>query len=114
MRQNLRGLYEIGARGPPNGRLTGSAADIVQSKLGDAGVELEQQRQRLANATGSTEDGNLGQLEAHKKQLVSTSRASSIVELRPSQGGGGTGAAHTLRAEAEKALRWMVEPNIFV
>lgn len=84
----MRGLYEIGARGPRNGRLTGSAADIVQSKLGDAGVELEQQRQRLANASGSTEDGNLGQLEARKKQLVSTSsRALRIVdEARPRWG----------------------------
>lgn len=112
----MRGLCEIGARGPSNGcRLTGSAADIVQRKLGDAGVELEEKRQRLANATGSTEDGNLGQLEWHKKQLVSTSsRALRILELRPSQGGGGTGAAHTLRAEAEKALRWIVEPNILI
>lgn len=110
----MRGLYEIGARGPRK-VLTGSAADIVQSKLGDAGVELEKQRKRLANATGSTEDGNLGQLEARKKQLVSTSsRALRGLELRPGRGGGGTGAAHTLRAEAEKALRWMVEPNIFV
>jgi hypothetical protein len=42
--------------------LTGSAADVVQSKLSDSGVELEQERERLANATGSTEDSNLGQL----------------------------------------------------
>lgn len=42
--------------------LTRSATDIVQSKLSDASVELEEERERLANATGSTEDGNLGQL----------------------------------------------------
>lgn len=43
-------------------KLTGSATDIVQSKLSDASVELEEERERLANATGSTEDSNLGQL----------------------------------------------------
>jgi hypothetical protein len=42
--------------------LTRSHADIVQGKLGDSGVELEQQGQRLTNATSSTEDGHLGQL----------------------------------------------------
>lgn len=43
-------------------RRTGSAADIVESKLSNAGVELEEERKRLANATGSTEDGDLGEL----------------------------------------------------
>lgn len=43
--------------------LTRSHADIVQGKLGHPGVELEQQGQRLANATSSTEDGHLGQLQ---------------------------------------------------
>lgn len=87
----MRGLYEIGARRPTPrvwAGLTGSAADIVQSKLGDAGVELEEERERLANATGSTEDGNLGQLEGHKKQLVSTRRwAFRVLALRPSKVG---------------------------
>ena len=41
---------------------TGTAADVVQRKLRDARVELEQQRQGLANATGSTKDGDLGVL----------------------------------------------------
>ena len=43
-------------------RLTGSTADIVQSELSDSGVQLEEQRERLANTTGSAEDSDLGQL----------------------------------------------------
>jgi hypothetical protein len=39
---------------------TRATADIVQSQLGDAGVQLHQQRERLANATTSTENGDLG------------------------------------------------------
>lgn len=38
---------------------TGGEADVVEGELGDARVELEEQRQRLANATGGTEDGDL-------------------------------------------------------
>jgi len=41
---------------------TGSKTDIVESELADSGVELEEEGQRLANATGSTEDGDLGRL----------------------------------------------------
>lgn len=41
---------------------TGSKADIVESKLADSGVELEKEGQRLANATSSTENGDLGRL----------------------------------------------------
>ena len=43
-------------------RRTGSAAGVVEGKLGNTGIELEKERQRLANATGSAEDGNLGEL----------------------------------------------------
>jgi hypothetical protein len=39
-----------------------SAADIVQSEVGDTGVELHQQGQGLANAARGTEDGDLGEL----------------------------------------------------
>jgi hypothetical protein len=42
--------------------LTRATADIVQSQLGDTGVQLHQQRERLANATTSTENGDLGGL----------------------------------------------------
>lgn len=41
---------------------TGTATDIVESKLSYSGIELQKKRQRLANATGSTENGNLGEL----------------------------------------------------
>jgi hypothetical protein len=41
---------------------TGSTADIVESKLGNTGVELHEEGQRLANATGGTENGDLGEL----------------------------------------------------
>lgn len=44
------------------GRRTRAATDIVQGELSNTGVELHQQRQRLANATGSTEDSDLGGL----------------------------------------------------
>lgn len=42
---------------------TGSQADVVQGKLSDSWVELQEQGQRLANATSGTEDGDLGQLQ---------------------------------------------------
>jgi len=46
----------------PLGRRTRGATDVVESELSDSGVELEQEREGLANATGGTEDGNLGEL----------------------------------------------------
>lgn len=42
--------------------LTGRETDVVEGELGDPGVELEQQRQRLANATGGPEHSDLGRL----------------------------------------------------
>lgn len=41
---------------------TGAETDIVQSQVGDTWVQLHQQGERLANTTGSTEDGDLGVL----------------------------------------------------
>jgi hypothetical protein len=41
---------------------TGSSTDVVESKLSHTGVELEEERERLANTTGGTENGNLGKL----------------------------------------------------
>lgn len=52
--------------------LTRSHADIVQGKLGHSRVELEQQGQRLANATSSTEDGHLGQLQRRWQKSIPT------------------------------------------
>lgn len=57
--------------------LTRSHADIVQGQLGNSGVELKQQGQRLANATGSAKDGHLGQLERVAKCLS----AKTVVDL---------------------------------
>lgn len=41
---------------------TRSATDIVKAELSNTGVLLEQERKRLANTTGSTENSNLGKL----------------------------------------------------
>jgi uncharacterized membrane protein YqjE len=41
---------------------TRATADVVEGKLRNTGVELEEERERLANATGGTEDGNLRSL----------------------------------------------------
>ena len=41
---------------------TWSKADIVEGKLANPGVQLEQQRQWLANATSGTENSDLGVL----------------------------------------------------
>lgn len=42
---------------------TWGTLDVVKSELGNSWVELQEERQRLANTTGSTEDGNLGGLQ---------------------------------------------------
>lgn len=54
--------------------LTRSHADIVQGKLSHSRVELEQQGQRLANATSGTEDGHLGQLQRRRGMSIITRR----------------------------------------
>lgn len=76
-----------------NCRHTGSALDIVQRKISDSGVELEQKRQRLTNATSSAEDGDLGVLfrsrsvrssvDGHKELLLRTSLAVVEKARRP-------------------------------
>lgn len=43
-------------------RRTRSTADVVEGEVSDKGVELHEQGQGLANATGGTENGNLGSL----------------------------------------------------
>lgn len=60
--------------------LTRSHADIVQGKLGHSRVELEQQGQRLANATSSTEDGHLGQLQGGWRVSVTTCEQDAKVQ----------------------------------
>ncbi len=49
---------------------TRSALDIVQRELGHSGVELEEEGQRLANATGSTEDGDFGSLDSEQRWSI--------------------------------------------
>jgi len=51
-----------GIRDSGHSQRTRTAADVIEGQLGDAGVELEKERQRLADATGGTEDGDLGEL----------------------------------------------------
>ena len=42
---------------------TGSAAYVVERELGDAGVELHQQRERLSDTSRCTEHGDLDELQ---------------------------------------------------
>jgi hypothetical protein len=48
---------------------TGRKADVVERELADSGVELQEQRQRLSDTSGGTEDGDLGRLQAYGQQL---------------------------------------------
>ncbi len=41
---------------------TGTTTNVVESELGDSRVELQEEGQRLADATSSTEYGDLGEL----------------------------------------------------
>ena len=45
-----------------SGGRTRGATDVVEGELSDVGVELEEEREGLANAARGTEDGNLGEL----------------------------------------------------
>jgi hypothetical protein len=49
---------------------TGSATDVVESELSDTGVELEEEGERLADTAGSTEDGDLGELQEGQHENV--------------------------------------------
>lgn len=46
--------------------LTGCHADIVEGEVSHTGVELEQKGERLANATGGTQNSHLGQLSTRR------------------------------------------------
>ena len=41
---------------------TRGATDIVEGEVGDTRVQLHEEGERLANATGGTENGDLGEL----------------------------------------------------
>jgi hypothetical protein len=43
-------------------RRTRATTDVVESELAHERVELEEERERLADTAGSAEDGNLGEL----------------------------------------------------
>jgi hypothetical protein len=50
--------------------LTGRKADVVEGELANPGVELEEERERLADTTGGTEDGDLGGLQFTRLALT--------------------------------------------
>ena len=59
------GCETYGALGVDVADISGNAggtANVVEGELSDAGVELEEERQRLSDSTAGTEDGNLGEL----------------------------------------------------
>jgi hypothetical protein len=50
---------------------TGGEADVVEGELANTRVELEEERERLANTTGGTEDGDLGGLQSPCQYMCS-------------------------------------------
>jgi len=76
---------------------TWTESDIVESELSDAGVELHQQGQWLADTTSGTEDGNLGGLS---NKMISSEFHGALESL-----------VFTCLAETVKARRWTC-PNI--
>jgi len=52
---------------------TRSQADIVERKLANPGVELQEEGQRLANTTRGTKDGDLGRLQQINQHLSQVS-----------------------------------------
>lgn len=78
-------------------RRTRSTADVVEGEVSDKGVLLHEQGQRLANATGGTENGNLGGLRWKLRWLARQRRAPRQCFL---------GGLHTWLAEAEKLRFW--------
>ena len=82
---------------------TRGALDVVQRKLTHARVELEEERQRLANPATGTENSDLGCLD-HVMLLV-------VVSSCDPSPMAGIADALTLAAVAEKALRWAAAPR---
>ena len=59
-----------------SGERTWPSPDIVKGELGDARVELHQERQRLTNDTGRAQDGDFGELHVDENnRLVSVATA---------------------------------------
>lgn len=105
-------MYTIGSRMHSHTR---STADVVQSKLGDARVELHEHGERLADTAGGTENGDLGVLHInwlvgcismrieHELGHVTMSRVLNAPLLDHDDV---CFDSLTSRAEAEKARRW--------
>ena len=72
----------------------------------DARVELEEERQRLADTTASTENDNLGELDECMAWSASLRLCREGLQ-RCSVSRSGL----TLLADAEKALRWAAAPR---
>ena len=49
---------------------TRPSTNIVQSELGHERVELKEERERLADATGSAENGDFGELSSEEKSAI--------------------------------------------
>lgn len=81
-------------------RRTRATADVIESKLRNTGVELQQERERLANATSGAEDSDLGGLKM-KMDMVST-----LAKLQGTEPSDERMGLHTWLAEAEKARFW--------
>lgn len=79
-------------------RRTRSTADVVEGEVSDKGVELHEQGQGLANATGGTENGNLGSLRWKLRWLASGQESSEAMFF--------LFGLHTWLAEAEKLRFW--------
>jgi len=66
---------------------TRSSLDIVQRELSHSGVELEEEGQRLANATGSAEDGDFGSLDSEQRWSMAV--PGGLCRVRRAHVGGG-------------------------
>ena len=53
-------------------------ADIIEGELADPWVQLQQQRERLTDTTGGTEDGDLGVLH-HQLLAYSQRRSEDLI-----------------------------------
>lgn len=82
---------------------TRSSTDIVQRKLGYSRVELEEERERLANATSSAENGNPRKLAIGLQSVLESIRPGARLQSVRSV------ELLTFLAEAEKARRWILE-----
>lgn len=86
----------------PHQKHTRATLDIVEGELSNTGVELQEEGEGLANATTSTENGDLGGLYIQSSQHIvpCSIEATRIKAQQPPR---------TWLAEAEKARFWKRE-----